>query len=136
MKKLISFVLLALFLTSCEVVVIENTTEITTAYTTAGTIETSNNIDEPLSPESSKERQAEMLAAHIVEYAIAHDLDVCNYAFSSQDLFYFLVSLGCYDENAEHPYSDMISLSDDGMFFEISLERFSKNENLSSASDF
>lgn len=75
-----------------------------------------------LTPEEIKERDAKMLAEHIVEYAIAYDLDVCSYSFSGQDLFSLYLSLCLYDENAEHPYSDMISLSDDGTFFEISLE--------------
>ncbi|MBE6679157.1 MAG: hypothetical protein E7598_01395 [Ruminococcaceae bacterium] len=129
MKKLISILLLVLFLTSCEVTWGLNTTESTTAHVTLDekttAAETSfkpqetTKIDEPITLEVSKERKAELLAEHIVEYVIANDFEVWRNTYSGHELFYFLVSLGLYDENPEHPYSDMISRSEDGRFFEI-----------------
>ncbi len=47
-----------------------------------------------LTPEEIKERDAKMIAEHIVEYAIAYDPDdLWNYAFSHHDLFSLYFSL-------------------------------------------
>ncbi len=75
-----------------------------------------------LSTEESKERAAKLLAEQIINHVIPYDFEMWDYAYSGHELFYFLVSLCMYDDNAEHPYNDMVSLSEDGMFYEISPE--------------
>lgn len=127
MKKFILILGVAMFLTSCGIARGESTTAVSTTKTEITAENTENNTiaEEPveaLPSEVSKERAAEMLVEHIVNYVLAKKCELKAYNFDSQDLFYFLTSLCLYDENVAHPYSDMVSLSEDGNFYEISLE--------------
>lgn len=137
MKKLISILLLAVFLTSCNIGIGKSSAEITSdttvtestaaqinvdiAETTTKATETSA-VEVPLASEERNERYAETLVKHIVQHVFTEDRKFDRYVFNSHDLSYFFFSLCLFDESAEHPYSDMISLSEEQSCFEISLE--------------
>lgn len=137
MKKLISILLLAVFLTSCNIGIGKSSVEITSdttvtestaaqinvdiAETTTKATETSA-VEVPLTSEERNERYAETLVKHIVQHVFTEDRKFDRYVFNSHDLSYFFFSLCLFDESAEHPYSDMISLSAEQSCFEISLE--------------
>ncbi len=76
-----------------------------------------------LTPEEIKERDAKMIAEHIIHHVM--DLDewaASDYECSPLDMLRFISSLTLYHDDNNHPYSSMVSLSDDGSFYEISKE--------------
>ncbi len=76
-----------------------------------------------LTPEEIKEREAKMIADQIIHHVM--DLDewaASDYECSPLDMFRFLTTLTFYRENNNHPYGNMVSLSDDETFFKISKE--------------
>ena len=126
MKKLISVLLLSAFLSSCQLVVSNNFTESTSTQIAAKkttavetVVQTTDTHELVSTPKVSQERYAETLTEQIISYVISYDFEMWDYAYSGQELFYFLVSLCLYDDNAEYPYSDMVTLSKDGMYYEI-----------------
>lgn len=76
-----------------------------------------------LTPEEIKERDAKMIAEQIIHHVM--DLDewaASDYECSSLDMFRFISTLTLYHDDNNHPYSSMVSLSDDGSYYKMSKE--------------
>ncbi len=70
--------------------------------------------------------QAEVLTDHLVNFVMTPEWLEKSPDVSDENIFRFLVSLSLYREKPEHPYSNVVTLSEDGRYFYIGLPDIQK----------
>lgn len=65
--------------------------------------------------------QAEFLTEHLVNFVMTPEWLEESPDISAENIFRFLVSLSMYREKPEHPYSNVVTLSEDGRYYCIGL---------------
>ncbi len=69
---------------------------------------------------------AEILTDHLVNFVMTPEWLEESPAVSDENIFRFLVSLSMYREKPEHPYSNVVTLSEDGRYYCIGLPDIQK----------